>query len=96
MAYPGEENQMREDAAKPQITSYRESAVDRATRGEMSFFVDMRPSTVLEQSQMRGYERTTKPVGAAEPMPMAWETVGGRASNDVLAARQLGSLGRDN
>ena len=96
MAYPGEEMQARENAAKAQITSYRESAVDRATRGDVSFFVDMRPSTVLEQSQNRGYERTTKPVGMANPMPTAWETVGGRASNDVIAARQLGSLGRDN
>lgn len=95
MAYPGEEIQSREDAAKPQITSYRESAVDRATRGEVSFYVNMAPSTLLEQSQNRGYDRTTKPVGMAEPMPAAWETVGGRASNDVIAARQLGSLGRD-
>jgi hypothetical protein len=95
MAYPGEEIQSREDAAKPQIKSLRESAVDRATRGEVSFVVDMRPTTLLEQSQMRGFERTTKPVGMAEPAPATWETVGGRASNDVLAARQLGSLGRD-
>jgi hypothetical protein len=95
MAYPGEEMQSREDAAKPQMMSLRESAVDRATRGEVSFFVDMRPTTLLEQSQMRGFERTTKPVGMGDPAPTRWETVGGRASNDVLAARQLGSLGRD-
>jgi hypothetical protein len=95
MAYPGEENQMREDAAKPKIVFTRESAVDRATRGDVSFFVDMRPSTLLEQSQMHGYERTTKPVGMGDPAPTRWETVGGRASNDVLAARQLGSLGRN-
>jgi len=95
MAYPGEEIQSREDAAMPRVMSYRESAVDRATRGEVSFKVDMRPSTLLEQSQRHGYDRTTMPVGMAEPAPLTWETAGGRASNDVLAARQLGSLGRD-
>jgi len=95
MAYPGEENQMQEDAAKPKIVFTRESAVDRATRGEVSFFVDMRPSTVLEQSQMRGQTRTTKPVGVAEPLPTSWETVGSRGSRDTLAARELGASGRN-
>lgn len=95
MAYPGEEIQSREDAAKPQMMSLRESAVDRATRGEVSFFVDMRPSTVLEQSQMHGHTRTTKPVGMADPAPTRWETVGGRGSRDTIAARELGASGRN-
>lgn len=91
----GEENQAAEDAAKPKMVSPRDVHVDTTRRGEVSFKVDMRPTTLLEQSQMRGFDRTTKPVGTSEARPDTWETAGGRALNDVLAARHLGALGRD-
>jgi hypothetical protein len=91
----GQENQTAEDAAKPKVVGLRDAHVDTTRRGEVSFKVDMRPTTLLEQSQMRGYDRTTKPVGTSEANPANWETAGGRALNDVLAARHLGALGRN-
>jgi len=94
MAMPGIEDQGAEDAAKPRVNAMRESQTDTARFGSLSFHVDMRPGTVLEQSQNNGYDRTSKPVGAATPNPAEFESVGGRGSTDALAARQLGSQGR--
>lgn len=95
MAYPGMENQAAENAAKAQITHNRDSQTDTTGRGAVSFVVDMRANTVFEQSRNHGYDRTTKPVGVQSASPAEWETVGGRASNDIIAARQLGTQGRD-
>jgi hypothetical protein len=92
----GQENQAAEDAAKPKVVGLRDAHVDTTRRGEVSFVVDMRPTTVFEQSQMRGYNRTTKPVGESEAMPEEWQTAGGRGSRDIIAARELGTSGRSN
>ena len=95
MAYPGMENQAAENAAKAKVTNHRDSQTETATRGDVAFVVEMRANTVFEQSRNHGYDRTTKPVGVQPAAPSEWETVGGRASNDIIAARQLGSQGRD-
>lgn len=95
MAYPGMEDQAAENAAKAQVTHMRDSQTETARRGDVSFHVEMRANTVFEQSRNFGYDRTTAPVGEAPATRAEWETVGGRASNDILAARQLGTLGRD-
>ena len=50
------------------------------------FVVDMSPSTLLEQSQMNGFERTTKPVGDAVTPEVAGQVTGGRGMSDTVAA----------
>ena len=94
MDYPGMENQAAENAAKAQITDRRGSETDTTRRGAVSHYVDMRPTTILEQSKMGGYDRNTKPVGAGEVSGREFESVGGRGSRDVIAARELGTQGR--
>ena len=94
MAYPGMENQAAEDAAKAKVTSNRDSQTDTRRPGAVSHHVDMRPTTLLEQSQMGGYGRTTKPVGAGTTGAGDFESVGGRGARDVIAARELGIQGR--
>jgi hypothetical protein len=58
------------------------------------FVVDMSPSTLLEQSQMNGFERTTKPVGDAITPEVAGQTTGGRGMSDTVAAISLGANGK--
>jgi hypothetical protein len=70
-----------------------EHGVD-TTLANVAFVVDMRPTTVLEQNQMGGYNRTTKPVGEADAKRDEFESVGGRGTGDAIAARQLGTNGR--
>lgn len=94
MAYPGMENQSVEDAAKAKVTAHRSAQVDTRGKGEVSRYVDMRPTTLVEQSQMGGYDRTTKPVGAGSVDGGDFESVGGRGARDVIAARELGIQGR--
>lgn len=94
MAFPGMENQAAEDAAKARVASHRDAQTDTTRQGAVAFHVDMRPTTVIEQSQMGGYDRTTKPVGAGAPGSGDFESVGGRGSRDVIAARELGTQGR--
>lgn len=57
------------------------------------FYVDMTPSTLLEQSQNGGYERTTMPAGGPVTMPTKYETTGGRGLTDTEAAVRLGATG---
>jgi hypothetical protein len=94
MAFPGMENQAAEDAAKAQVAHHRDSQTDTTRLGAVAYHVDMRPTTVIEQSQMGGYDRTTKPVGAGHAGDKDFESVGGRGSRDVIAARELGTQGR--
>lgn len=94
MAFPGMENQAAEDAAKAKVTNNRDSQTDTRRPESVSYHVDMRPSTLVEQSQMGGYDRTTKPVGDAVAKPDDFESVGGRGARDVIAARELGIQGR--
>lgn len=94
MAYPGMENQAAENAAKAQVTHNRDAQTETTRRGEVAFVVDMRPTTLVEQSQMGGYDRVTKPVGEAVAGNRDFESVGGRAARDVIAARELGIQGR--
>jgi hypothetical protein len=57
------------------------------------FVVDMRPTTLLEQSQM-GFDRVNMPVGdATSPRPEI-QTTGGSNLIDTIAAIQLGAIGR--
>ena len=57
------------------------------------FVVDLRPTTLLEQSQM-GVDRVNRPVGdATGPRPEV-QTTGGRGSTDTEAALRLGAQGR--
>ncbi len=57
------------------------------------FVVDMRPTTLLEQSQM-GVDRVNKPVGDATAPRPEIQTTGGNNLIDTLAAIQLGAIGR--
>lgn len=95
MATPGVENQAAEDAAKAKVSSHRDGQTDTTRAGSVAYRVDMRPTTVMEQSQMRGFDRTTMPVGVSDARPSEFESVGGRASADAVAARQLGTQGRN-
>lgn len=59
---------------------------------------DFRPTTLLEQSQMGGFDRTNKPVGS-KPADGSKDgedvqTAGGRNLGDTIAAKQLGADGR--
>ena len=72
----------------------RDNQVDRQTKASVGFIVDMRPTTLLEQNRMRGYDRTTKPVGVADAAPETWESTGSRGATDYIAAQQLGIDGR--
>jgi hypothetical protein len=57
------------------------------------FVVDMRPTTLLEQSVM-GIDRVNKPVGdATAPRPEV-QTTGGRGLTDTESALRLGAQGR--
>jgi hypothetical protein len=94
MPTPGIENQAAEDAAKARVTNHRDGQTDTRSAASLAYTVDMRPTTLLEQSQMGGYDRTTKPVGNASVGSGEFESVGGRGARDVIAARELGIQGR--
>jgi hypothetical protein len=57
------------------------------------FVVDMRPTTLLEQSQM-GFDRVNMPVGDATDARPEIQTTGGRGTTDTEAAIRLGAQGR--
>jgi len=57
------------------------------------FVIDMRPTTLLEQSQMGG-DRINMPVGEATMPRPEIQTTGGNNLVDTLAAMQLGAQGR--
>lgn len=57
------------------------------------FVVDMRPTTLLEQSQM-GFDRVNMPVGDATGPRPEIQTTGGRGTTDTEAAVRLGAQGR--
>jgi hypothetical protein len=88
------ENQAAEDAAKARVTNNRDSQTDTRSAASLAFVVDMRPTTLVEQSQMGGYDRTTMPVGNAAVGSAEFESVGGRGARDTIAARELGIQGR--
>ena len=58
------------------------------------FVVDMSPSTILEELQDGGFQRTTKPVGEAGANETQVLGTGGRGMSDTWAALQLGANGR--
>jgi len=58
------------------------------------FVVDMRPSTLLEQSLMGGFERTTMPVGEAVTENAEHQTTGGARMGDAIDAIRIGANGR--
>jgi hypothetical protein len=58
------------------------------------FVVDMRPSTLLEQSLMGGFERTTMPVGEKVTEAAENQTTGGARIGDAIDAIRIGANGR--
>jgi len=73
---------------------YDESGSTNAKKGDVAFYVDMRPTTIMEQNMMGGYDRTTKPVGAADVRRDEFESTGGRGTGDFIDAMRLGTNGR--
>jgi len=67
-----------------------EYSVDKKKDG---FVVDMRPTTLLEQSQ-HGLDRINRPVGEAITEGAEYQTTGGRNLTDAEAASRLGANGR--
>jgi hypothetical protein len=59
-------------------------------QGEVSMYVDMTPSTVLEVNLMGGYSRTTKPVGQAPADGINTNGSASRGTTDAIAAAKLG------
>jgi len=57
---------------------------------DVATFVDMSPTTVLEQNMMGGYSRTTKPVGNAPAEGINTNGSASRGTTDAIAARKLG------
>jgi len=72
----------------------RDNQTDTARNQDVAFTVDMRPGYILEQSMMSGFDRTTKPVGQADPTPDEFQSTGGRGTGDAVDARALGTNGR--
>lgn len=67
------------------VNTRRESVVE---------WVDMRPTTLLEQSLNNGFDRTTKPVGVQTQPGAEAQTTGGRNIGDALDAIRIGATGR--
>ena len=61
-----------------------------ARQGEVSMYVDMTPSTVLEVNLMGGYSRTTKPVGQTPAEGINTNGSASRGTTDAIAATKLG------
>jgi hypothetical protein len=57
------------------------------------FVVDMRPTTLLEQSIM-GADRVNLPVGDATGPRPEYQTTGGARIQDAVIAAQIGATGR--
>jgi hypothetical protein len=72
----------------------RDNQVDRQMKANVAYEVDMRPTTILEESMMGGYTRTSKPVGVTDARPDEFESTGGRGTGDAMDARALGTNGR--
>jgi predicted transcriptional regulator len=65
-----------------------------ARLGQVADWVDMRPTTLLEQSLNNGFDRTTKPVGAQTQEHAEAQTTGGRGTHDAVEAIRIGATGR--
>lgn len=57
------------------------------------FVVDMRPTTLLEQSLMGG-DRVNAPVGQPTDARPEIQTTGGRGTGDAIDAIRIGASGR--
>jgi hypothetical protein len=57
------------------------------------FVVDMSPSTILEELQDGGFQRTTKPVGQTAATGDQSRGTGGKGLIDTEAAMRLGANG---
>lgn len=65
MVFPGEENQAKENAAKPKVTNMRDSQTDRKRGGYAA--MEFGPTSLAEEKENGGWTPLTKPVGQAEP-----------------------------
>jgi len=65
MAFPGEENQAKEDAAKPVVSMMRSDQVDRRRGGYAA--VDFGPTSLAEEKENGGFTPLTMPVGMTKP-----------------------------
>ena len=65
-------------------------SVDKKKDG---FVVDMRPTTLLEQS-LHGNDRVNLPVGEAVTEGAEYQTTGGACMGDALDAARIGANGR--
>lgn len=68
----------------------RDNQTDTMRAKDVSFVVDMSPTTLLEQNMMNGFERTTRPVGQAAPVGDNVSGSGSRGTTDAIAAAKLG------
>jgi hypothetical protein len=59
-------------------------------QGEVSMYVDMTPSTVLEENMNGGYGRITKPVGQKPAEGINTNGSASRGTTDAVAAKKLG------
>jgi len=57
------------------------------------FVVDMSPSTILEELQDGGFQRTTRPVGESPANETQTRGTGGARMGDAEAAARLGANG---
>ena len=57
------------------------------------FVVDMSPSTILEELQDGGFQRTTRPVGESPANEIQTRGTGGRGLSDFESATRLGANG---
>lgn len=72
----------------------RDDQTDAKRNQEVAYVVDFRPGTILEQSLGSGFDRTSRPVGQADPTPDEFQSTGGRGTGDAVDARALGTNGR--
>ena len=66
-----------------------------ATKAQVAFVVDMRPSSLLEEN-LAGGARVNLPVGQAPADPRTDNQSGGRGYTDTIAGQKLGVKGRKN
>lgn len=71
----------------------RTSDVYSVDARKAGFVVDMRPTTLLEQSLMGG-DRVNAPVGSPTTDRPEIQTTGGRGTGDALDAIRIGASGR--
>jgi len=65
MVFPGEENQAKEDAAKPKVNDMRSGQVDRRRGGYPA--MEFGPTSLAEEKENGGWTPLTEPVGRAKP-----------------------------